>query len=134
MIGVFVLGGLVIYRSRDDESKEAAFTGTTEIFLLLLVLFSVIIMGVQNAIDRESINAIIGGIVGYVAGRARTRMSLPAGLFRGRERPAPVPAPVPMPEQPPLLAGAPDTAPAPEPAEAPAPEEPAAEAGEDATS
>ncbi len=88
LIGIFVLGGLVIYLAREDESKEQAFTGTTEIFLLLLVLFSVIIMGVQNAIDRESINAIIGGIVGYVAGRARSRVSLPLDLLRGRDRPA----------------------------------------------
>ena len=89
LVGIFVLGGLVIYLAREDESKEQAFTGTTEIFLLLLVLFSVIVMGVQNAIDRESINAIIGGIVGYVAGRARSRVSLPLDLFRGRDRPVP---------------------------------------------
>jgi hypothetical protein len=86
LIGVFVLGGLVIYLARNDESKEQVFTGTTEIFLLLLVLFSVIIMGVQNAIDRESINAIIGGIVGYVAGRARSRITLPLDLLRDRGR------------------------------------------------
>ena len=49
------------------------FRNTSEILLLLIVLFSVIIMGVQNAIDRESINAIIGGIVGYVAGRVTSK-------------------------------------------------------------
>lgn len=79
---VFGLSALVIYRSQDDESKEQTFNNTVEIALLLIVLFSVIIMGVQNAIDRESINAIIGGIVGYVAGRVRARM--PSGTLRAR--------------------------------------------------
>jgi hypothetical protein len=37
--------------------------------VLTAILFTVMILGIQNALDRESINAIIGGIVGYVAGR-----------------------------------------------------------------
>ncbi len=84
---VFTLSALVIYRSNDDESKEQTFNNTVEIVLLLIVLFSVIVMGVQNAIDRESINAIIGGIVGYVAGRVRTRM--PSGVFSRAAQPQP---------------------------------------------
>jgi hypothetical protein len=91
-LAVFLLGALVIYRSQNDDSRAQSFSGTTEILLLLIVLFSVIVMGVQNAIDRESINAIIGGIVGYVAGRATTRISAPRErIVRVPERSTPAP-------------------------------------------
>ena len=124
---VFLLGALMIYRTQDDDAKAQTFFGTTEILLLLIVLFSVIVMGVQNAIDRESINAIIGGIVGYVAGRATTRISAP------RERIVRMPSvpelSAPVPETPPPAPVAPSAAP---PADsAPAPVEPSAdEAGQ----
>jgi hypothetical protein len=111
-LSVFLLGALVIYRSQNDDSRAQSFSGTTEILLLLIVLFSVIVMGVQNAIDRESINAIIGGIVGYVAGRATTRISAP------RERVTSEPS-APAPVVP--LAPSADTAPA-----SPAPVDPSA--------
>jgi hypothetical protein len=86
-LAIFGLGALIIYRIDDDDAKEHTFKGTTEILLLLIVLFSVIVMGVQNAIDRESINAIIGGIVGYVAGRVTNRITIP----RRAEIPPPSP-------------------------------------------
>jgi hypothetical protein len=37
--------------------------------VLTAILFSVMVLGLQNALDRNSINSIIAGIVGYVAGR-----------------------------------------------------------------
>lgn len=78
---IAALSGLVISRMEEDDAREHTFRGTTEVLLLLIVMFSVIVMGVQNAIDRESINAIIGGIVGYVAGRVSNRVSLPRELM-----------------------------------------------------
>lgn len=37
--------------------------------ILTAILFSVMILGLQNALDQDSVNSIIAGIVGYVAGR-----------------------------------------------------------------
>jgi uncharacterized repeat protein (TIGR01451 family) len=37
--------------------------------VLTAILFSVMILGLQNALDQDSVNSIIAGIVGYVAGR-----------------------------------------------------------------
>jgi hypothetical protein len=37
--------------------------------ILTAILFSVMILGLQNALDQNSVNSIIAGIVGYVAGR-----------------------------------------------------------------
>ncbi|NDJ54288.1 MAG: DUF11 domain-containing protein [Chloroflexi bacterium] len=36
---------------------------------LMAILFAVMILGLQNALDQDSVNSIIAGIVGYVAGR-----------------------------------------------------------------
>lgn len=132
---VFGLSALVIYRSEDDEAKEQTFNNTAEIALLLIVLFSVIIMGVQNAIDRESINAIIGGIVGYVAGRVRTRV--PSGLMRARApqaEPSPPPEPRPAaPEPEPDQAAPSATPPAPTTGTLPPPTPPTARSTRDET-
>ncbi len=57
----------------DTEAEQAAqrrlVRELIEGVVLTAILFTVMILGLQNALDRESINAIIGGIVGYVAGR-----------------------------------------------------------------
>lgn len=37
--------------------------------ILTAILFSVMVLGLQNALDQDSVNSIIAGIVGYVAGR-----------------------------------------------------------------
>jgi len=37
--------------------------------VLTAILFSVMILGLQNTLDKDSVNSIIAGIVGYVAGR-----------------------------------------------------------------
>jgi hypothetical protein len=37
--------------------------------ILTAILFSVMILGLQNTLDKDSVNSIIAGIVGYVAGR-----------------------------------------------------------------
>ncbi len=37
--------------------------------VLTAILFSVMVLGLQNALDQDSVNSIIAGIVGYVAGR-----------------------------------------------------------------
>ncbi len=37
--------------------------------ILTAILFSVMILGLQNALDQDSVNSIVAGIVGYVAGR-----------------------------------------------------------------
>ncbi|MBN1429242.1 MAG: hypothetical protein JXB07_12780 [Anaerolineae bacterium] len=41
--------------------------------ILTAILFSVMVLGLQNALDRNSINSIIAGIVGYVAGRVSSQ-------------------------------------------------------------
>jgi hypothetical protein len=41
--------------------------------VLTAILFSVMVLGLQNALDRNSINSIIAGIVGYVAGRVASQ-------------------------------------------------------------
>ncbi len=41
--------------------------------ILTAILFSVMVLGLQNALDRNSINSIIAGIVGYVAGRVASQ-------------------------------------------------------------
>ncbi len=41
--------------------------------VLTAILFSVMVLGLQNALDRNSINSIIAGIVGYVAGRVSSQ-------------------------------------------------------------
>jgi len=60
-------------RDNDTEAARAAnrrmVRELIEGVIITAILFSVMVLGLQNALDRESINSIIAGIVGYVAGR-----------------------------------------------------------------
>jgi uncharacterized repeat protein (TIGR01451 family) len=42
-------------------------------FILAMILFAVMVLGLQNALDKDSVNSIIAGIVGYVAGRVASQ-------------------------------------------------------------
>lgn len=55
-----------------DEEKAAQRRIVRELIegvVLTAILFSVMVLGLQNALDQDSVNSIIAGIVGYVAGR-----------------------------------------------------------------
>jgi len=58
----------------EDDDRPALINTIFETLLLSLVLFAVMLLGLQNAIDRQAINSIIGGIVGYVGGRVVSRV------------------------------------------------------------
>lgn len=61
----------------DTEEERAANRSLVrelvEGIVLTAILFSVMVLGLQNALDRNSINSIIAGIVGYVAGRVASQ-------------------------------------------------------------
>jgi hypothetical protein len=59
----------------DDErvARRQLVRELIEGFVLSLILFSVMLLGLQNALDKDSVNSIIAGIVGYVAGRVASQ-------------------------------------------------------------
>lgn len=87
LIGIFLVFGLLalVYVSSrvlpgsqserenlDEEGRTAHNRLVREIVegvVLIAILFSVMLLGLQNALDQDSVNSIIAGIVGYVAGR-----------------------------------------------------------------
>ncbi len=69
-----VLPGTAAEREAADTLEERAdhrrlVRELLEGVILTAILFSVMILGLQNALDQDSVNSIIAGIVGYVAGR-----------------------------------------------------------------
>jgi len=69
-----VLPGTVEERETLDTEEERAdnrrlVRELLEGVILTAILFSVMILGLQNALDQNSVNSIIAGIVGYVGGR-----------------------------------------------------------------
>lgn len=69
-----ILPGTPEERSEMDTLEERAdhrrlVRELMEGIILTAILFSVMILGLQNALDQDSVNSIIAGIVGYVAGR-----------------------------------------------------------------
>jgi hypothetical protein len=69
-----VLPGTPEERESLDSTEERAdhrrmVRELMEGIILTAILFSVMILGLQNALDQDSVNSIIAGIVGYVAGR-----------------------------------------------------------------
>ncbi len=91
LIGLFLAFGLLslVYvgsrvlpgtpEERDTESEEERLAHRrlvrelVEGIILVAILFSVMILGLQNALDQDSVNSIIAGIVGYVAGRVASQ-------------------------------------------------------------
>ncbi len=87
LIGIFLVFGLLslVYVSSrvlpgsqserenlDEDGRTAHNRLVREIVegvVLIAILFSVMLLGLQNALDQDSVNSIIAGIVGYVAGR-----------------------------------------------------------------
>jgi hypothetical protein len=87
LIGIFLVFGLLalIYVSSrvlpgsqserenlDEEERQLRNRLVREIVegvVLIAILFSVMLLGLQNTLDQDSVNSIIAGIVGYVAGR-----------------------------------------------------------------
>ncbi|MBN1121487.1 MAG: hypothetical protein JXJ17_10440 [Anaerolineae bacterium] len=61
----------------DTEEEQAAHRRMVreliEGVVLTAILFSVMVLGLQNALDQDSVNSIIAGIVGYVAGRVSSQ-------------------------------------------------------------
>lgn len=72
-VGSRVLPGTPEERDTDDEAERLAHRRLVrelvEGVVLIAILFSVMVLGLQNALDQDSVNSIIAGIVGYVAGR-----------------------------------------------------------------
>jgi hypothetical protein len=69
-----VLPGTTAERMELDTEEEKAaqrrlVRELIEGVVLTAILFSVMLLGLQNALDQDSVNSIIAGIVGYVAGR-----------------------------------------------------------------
>jgi uncharacterized repeat protein (TIGR01451 family) len=68
-----VLPGTTAERMDMDTEETAAHRQLVreliEGVVLTAILFSVMLLGLQNALDQDSVNSIIAGIVGYVAGR-----------------------------------------------------------------
>lgn len=59
-----------------DKERDARRRLVREIIegvVLTLILFAVMMLGLQNALDKDSVNSIIAGIVGYVAGRVASQ-------------------------------------------------------------
>ncbi len=61
----------------DSESEQAAqrrlVRELIEGVVLTAILFAVMVLGIQNSLDQDSVNSIIAGIVGYVAGRVSSQ-------------------------------------------------------------
>jgi hypothetical protein len=61
----------------DTEEEQAAHRRMVreliEGVVLTAILFTVMVLGLQNALDQDSVNSIIAGIVGYVAGRVSSQ-------------------------------------------------------------
>lgn len=60
----------------DEESRIAQRRLVREIVegvILTAILFSVMVLGLQNTLDQDSVNSIVAGIVGYVAGRVASQ-------------------------------------------------------------
>jgi hypothetical protein len=60
----------------DEESRIAQRRLVREIVegvVLTAILFTVMVLGLQNALDQDSVNSIVAGIVGYVAGRVASQ-------------------------------------------------------------
>jgi hypothetical protein len=76
-IGSRVLPGTPEERATEDEEERLAHRRLVrelvEGITLVAILFSVMILGLQNALDQDSVNSIIAGIVGYVAGRVASQ-------------------------------------------------------------
>lgn len=76
-VGSRVLPGTPEERDTDDIEERAAHRRLVrelvEGVVLVAILFSVMILGLQNTLDQDSVNSIIAGIVGYVAGRVASQ-------------------------------------------------------------
>ena len=60
----------------DEESRSAQQRLVRELVegvILTAILFSVMVLGLQNTLDQDSVNSIVAGIVGYVAGRVASQ-------------------------------------------------------------
>jgi hypothetical protein len=72
-----VLPGSREEREEQDEEDRASqrrlVRELIEGVIITAILFSVMVMGLQNALDQDSVNSIIAGIVGYVAGRVASQ-------------------------------------------------------------
>jgi uncharacterized repeat protein (TIGR01451 family) len=72
-----VLPGTAEERAELDEAEQATYRRLVreliEGVVLTAILFSVMVLGLQNALDQDSVNSIIAGIVGYVAGRVSSQ-------------------------------------------------------------
>lgn len=64
-------------RHADDEESRIAqrrlVRELVEGIVLTAILFSVMVLGLQNTLDQDSVNSIVAGIVGYVAGRVASQ-------------------------------------------------------------
>jgi hypothetical protein len=72
-----VLPGTPEERHADDEESRIAqrrlVREIVEGVVLTAILFTVMVLGLQNALDQDSVNSIVAGIVGYVAGRVASQ-------------------------------------------------------------
>lgn len=72
-VGSRVLGGEPADTEEERSAQRRLVRELIEGVVLALILFSVMVLGLQNALDQDSVNSIIAGIVGYVAGRVASQ-------------------------------------------------------------